>query len=233
MFKNILKIAAMVLAGSVLLTGCTNSSLTHEDLYGVGAVETNSKGQYSAVIFDKEGYLKEKSDYPYIRKLNNLGFSEQDVLDAEVWLAQYIVEEGIDNPGIDNSKDWDKWVAETLPKYTHGTKYEDLIGDSLQPAEELNSGFTIVGGDIALKELPFNLRYESGKPRITEVSLAIEKVNGGVVEGMPNFLVFNGIVRPTYVTSSGGKMVNYKFEYLVGRDDQGWKLLGGSSTVIY
>lgn len=231
--KNILKLAAVVLAGSFLLTGCSGPNLTHEDLYGVGAVETNSKGQYSAIVFDKEGYLKERTEYTYVRKLNNLGFSQEDVLDAEVWLAQYIVEEAVDNAGIDNEEDWNKWVSETLPKYTHGVKYEDLMGDSLQPAEELNAGFTIVGGDIALKGLPFSIRYEPSKPRVTEVSLAMEKVNGGVVEGMPNFLVFNGIVRPTYATSLGEKTVNYKFEYLVGRDDQGWKLLGGSSTVIY
>lgn len=230
--KKTVTLTSAAIAAVLLFTGCSNDGLTHEDLYGLGQMETNSIGEYRTVVFDKEGYLKERIEYMYPPKLINLGFTEEDVLDAELWLAKYVIEEAIDSPALDNSKDWELWKKETLPKYTNGATYSDIIGESIQATEDIDPALKIEGGDVILKELPLKFKYD-GSERISSVSLAFEKVNGGVVEGMDNFLVFNGIVRPTYVTDKGKETVNYKFEYLVGRDADGWKLLGGSALILY
>lgn len=230
-FKSFTKASVAAVLLAVGLSSCSFNGLTHEDLYGIGNVESNSHGSYHAVIFDKEGYIKERINLYAPVKLARMDFTQQDALNAETWLAQYIVDEVVDNAGIDDAASWELWKKETLPKYTGGVPYEDLIRVSLQPSSENDLKFK--ESDIALHDVPFEIFYKDDQPRISSISLGMESINGGIYEGYDNFLVFNGIVRPTYNTVNGKETVNFKFEYLVGRDGDSWKLLGGSTFIVY
>lgn len=132
------------------------------------------------------------------------GFTDEDTLSAEKWLATFITEETLDSSVLDSK---DKKNLDWLPE---GRKY--LTEDMQAIAEEQGNEANIVvaglwNGDGGPDKIPGRTVRDS-RPRASNVTVTFTKVRG-VEDGGKSYVLFDGTTSTRYIADNKGIIEGY------------------------
>lgn len=202
----------------VAFTGGCSAGITNGDLTTPSSSSiSQTTGQIYGSVIDGELVKDENGSYirttinpedpSYKTLISNVdpalyanGYTEEDVLSAQRFVAKFQAEEYSDSIALTGSG-WEKWKQEVAPKYISEADIQEILSNS----SDGSRSYIIFNNP---KDKKYSI-IQDGRARISNNNITISEIKNFVYEGK-NYVVVKGVSETTYRIPKAQALQAYK-----------------------